>query len=133
MDEDFLDGIENLADTDGRYAKTAYLFLYDALQYTVNKLGKSTLPKDERHIGGADLLHGIAELALDRFGPFALSVLHHWGVYKTEDFGNIVFNLVDAELMSKTENDRTEDFVDVFDLGEELDWKRRRAEIKSLA
>ena len=133
MDEEFLRDLEEVAEADGRYAKAAYLFLYDALQYTVEKLGKSSLAKDQRHIGGADLLHGVGEYALDRFGPLALSVLRHWGVDKTEDFGNIVFNLVDAKLMSKTENDRPEDFVDVYDFEETLDWKKRRAEIRNLA
>ena len=133
MDEEFLRDLEEVAEADGRYAKAAYLFLYDALQYTVEKLGKSSLAKDKRHIGGADLLHGVGEYALDRFGPLALSVFRHWGIGKTEDFGNIVFNLVDAKLMSKTENDRPEDFLDVYDFEEALDWKKRRAEIRNLA
>ena len=133
MDEDFLRQLEEVAEGDGRYSKAAYLFIYDALQHTVEKLGKSELPKDQRHIGGKDLLHGIGEFALDRFGPLALSVLEHWGVHRTQDFGDIVFNLVEAELMSKTENDRPEDFVDVYDFSEELDWKKRRAEFKRQA
>ena len=133
MDEDFLRELEEVAERDGRYAKAAYLFIYDALQHTVEKLGKSELPKDQRHIGGKDLLHGIGEFALDRFGPLALTVLEHWGVRRTQDFGDIVFNLVDAELMSKTDNDRPEDFVDVYDFSVELDWKKRRSEFKRQA
>ena len=133
MDENFLRELEEVAERDGRYAKAAYLFIYDALQHTVEKLGKSELPKDQRHIGGKDLLHGIGEFALDRFGPLALTVLEHWGVRRTQDFGDIVFNLVDAELMSKTDNDRPEDFVDVYDFSVELDWKKRRSEFKRQA
>lgn len=133
MDEEFLSDLERVAETDGRYAKAAYLFLYDALQYTVEKHGKTSLAKEQRHIGGVDLLHGVAEYALDRFGPLAFTVLHHWGVTKTEDFGNIVFNLVDAKLMSKTEDDRPQDFVDVFDFEEAFNWKKRRTEIRNLA
>lgn len=130
MSGEFLEQIEQLAETDGRYRKEAYLFIYDALQYTVEKLGKAGLPKEQRHISGRDLLHGISEFGLDQFGPLTRAVFAHWGVNTTRDFGEIVFSLVDAKLMSKTEKDRMEDFADVYDLDTELDWKRRKAEFR---
>jgi len=130
MTSDFLEQIERLAETDGRYRKEAYLFIYDALQHTVTKLGKTNLPRDQRHITGRDLLQGISEYGLDQFGPLTRSVFAHWGVNSTRDFGEMVFQLVDAKLMSKTEQDRLEDFTDVYDLDEELDWKRRRADFR---
>ena len=37
-----------------------------------------------------------------------------WGVHKTADFGNMVFNLVEAEMMSRSEDDCREDFHDVY-------------------
>ena len=46
----------------------------------------------------------------------ARTVFRMWGIQKTGDFGDIVFNLVDAGLMSKTDEDCREDFRDVFDL-----------------
>ena len=113
MDENFLQSIEDLAERDGRFKKDAYLFIYDALQYTVEKLGKTDLPTEERHISGRDLLYGISEFALDQLGPLTRSVFAHWGIYKTRDFGEIVFNLVNAKLMSKTERDNIEDFIDI--------------------
>jgi uncharacterized repeat protein (TIGR04138 family) len=124
------DKLEEIVHRDGRYKQAAYLFVYEALQHTVQKLGKASLPKDQRHVSGRDLVCGISEHALDRFGPLALSVFEDWGIRETRDFGEIVFNLVDNEMMSKTEEDCIEDFVDVFDLDEELDWKRRRAEFR---
>ena len=60
MSGEFLEQVEHLAERDGRFRKEAYLFIYDALQYTVNKLGKTSLPKEQRHISGPDLLHGIS-------------------------------------------------------------------------
>ena len=133
MDDGFLEEVEALAERDGRYSRAAYLFVYDALQHTVEKLGKVSMPRDQRHVSGRDLLYGISEYALNQFGPLTRTVFEHWGVRETRDFGQIVFNLVEQGLMSKTDDDALEDFVDVYDFVEELDWKRRRAEFRRSA
>ena len=130
MDEQFLKDIEELAEADGRYAKAAYLFIYDALQYTVEKLGKENLPKQQRHVSGRELVQALSDYGMDQFGPLTASVFEHWGVRETRDFGEIVFNLVGANLMSKTEDDCIEDFTDVYDFDDEFDWKKRRSEFK---
>ena len=130
MDDQFLKDIEDLAESDGRYTKAAYLFIYDALQYTVEKMGKESLPKQQRHVSGRDLVRAISEYGMDQFGPLTASVFEHWGVRETRDFGEIVFNLVGANMMSKTENDCIDDFVGVYDFADEFDWKKRRAEFK---
>ena len=130
MDDAFLHDIEALAERDGRYSRAAYLFVYDALQHTVKKLGKESMPREQRHVSGRDLIYGISEYALDQFGPRTLTVFDHWGIRETRDFGEIVFNLVNDNLMSKTDDDRIEDFTDVFEFDVELDWKRRRSEFR---
>ena len=127
-----LQEIENLAERDGRYKRDAYLFVYDALEYTVQKLGKDALASEKRHISGRDLLFGISEHSADQFGPLTCSVFAHWGVEQTRDFGEIVFNLVGANLLRKTDEDRIEDFIDVYDFAEEFDWKKRKADLKRL-
>ena len=134
MDLKRLQKIENLAERDGRYKSDAYLFVYDALEYTVQKLGrdKDTLTEEKRHISGRDLLFGISEYSADQFGPLTCSVFAHWGVEQTRDFGEIVFNLVGANLLRKTDEDRIEDFADVYDFAEEFDWKKRKADLKRL-
>jgi uncharacterized repeat protein (TIGR04138 family) len=50
----------------------------------------------------------------------ARAVLAQWGVRRTDDFGEIVRNLVQADLLKKTEDDRLEDFQNAFDLDEAL-------------
>ena len=130
MDEQFLKDIEELAEADGRYAKAAYLFIYDALQYTVEKLGKENLPKQQRHVSGRELVQALSDYGMDQFGPLTASVFEHWGVRETRDFGEIVFNLVGANLMSKTEDDCIEDYTDVYHFDDEFDWKKLRAEFK---
>lgn len=130
MDDEFLQDIEAIAEADGRYARAAYLFLYEALEHTVTKLGKTSMPRQQRHVSGRDLVYGISECALDRFGPMARAVFQHWGIRETRDFGEIVFNLVEGNLMSRTDDDCIEDFDNVFDLDHELDWARRRGEFR---
>ena len=94
---------------DGRYHVNAYRFVYEALDYTVKQLEK------KRHISGRELLEGIKNLALEQFGALAVMVFDVWGVRKTADFGNIVFNLVEADLMSRSEDDNREDFDGVYE------------------
>jgi uncharacterized repeat protein (TIGR04138 family) len=97
---------------DGRYHVNAYRFVYEALDYTVKRLDK------KRHISGRELLEGIKNLALEQFGGLAVMVFDVWGVRKTADFGNIVFNLVEADLMSRSEDDSREDFEGVYEFRE---------------
>ena len=46
------------------------------------------------------------------------TVLNEWGITRCADFGDIVFNLIEYNVFSKTENDRREDFTEVFDFDE---------------
>lgn len=45
----------------------------------------------------------------------SLTVLKTWGITKTEDFGEIVFNLVESGQLGKTDRDRKEDFANGYD------------------
>jgi uncharacterized repeat protein (TIGR04138 family) len=104
--------LDQIIARDPRYKPEAYLFVHDALGHTWARLDH------RRHVTGRELLDGIKDLALKRYGPMAQAVLNSWGVRTTDDFGAIVFNLVDAELLSKTEEDRVEDFHAVYDFNE---------------
>jgi uncharacterized repeat protein (TIGR04138 family) len=97
---------------DGRYHVNGYRFVYEALDYSVKQLEK------KRHISGRELLEGIKNLAIEQFGGLAVMVFDVWGVRKTGDFGNIVFNLVEADLMSRSEDDCREDFDGVYEFRE---------------
>ncbi|MFY8268228.1 MAG: Minf_1886 family protein, partial [Terrimicrobiaceae bacterium] len=66
----------------------------------------------------AELLDGFRIHALAEFGPMALMVLDYWGVVSTADVGQMVFNLVQAGIFGKTDEDTTESFRDVFDFRE---------------
>ena len=117
--------IEQIAEDVGLYPPEAYQFVQDGLAYTVEKLhGREPEPRRERHSGeerpsrhvsGRDLSAGLREFALMQWGLLAPAVLRRWGITRTEDFGRIVFAMVESGWMSKTEEDTLEDFRNVFD------------------
>lgn len=108
--------IDDICLRDPRYSADAYYFLREALDFTVTTLNKPRQgPEKDRHISGRELLDGIRRYAIQEFGPMSLSVLKSWGVTTTADFGEIVFNLVESGKLGKTENDRKEDFHDIYD------------------
>lgn len=94
---------------DPRYPVSAYRFIYEGLDYTVKNIGC------KRHVTGRELAEGLRNLAIEQFGGLALLVLGQWNIGKTSDFGNMVFNLVEAGLMSRSDSDSPEDFTDVYD------------------
>lgn len=126
----FEEGLADIVQRDPRYACEAYEFLFHALHHTQRMLGRSSeIPpeklEDEKsnpvaHVSGPELLQGVCDLALHEYGLMARTVLRMWGINKTDDFGEMVFNLVAGGLMCKTDSDTREDFHDVFDLDEVL-------------
>ena len=102
---------------DKRYDPESYSFVMSALTYTSKKL------KKRGHVSGQELLDGIKDYALEQFGPMARIVLEHWGIKATDDFGEIVFNMINAGILGKTDQDskldfnNRYDFKDVFDKG----------------
>lgn len=109
--------IDRIVATDPRYDREAYYFVREALDYTQEKVCKRSGGRP-RHVTGKELLEGIREYALKQFGPLAMFVLNEWGIHRTEDFGEIVFNMVDAGLLLKTKDDKKEDFANGYDFEE---------------
>jgi len=117
--------LQGVVDKDCRYSMQSYQFIFEALDYTASHLGKkynSSIEK-ERHVTGQELSEGIKQFAVEKFGYMARIVLEQWGVTKSGDFGEIVFNLVDSGLMGKTETDSVDDFKDLYDFYLEFDEK----------
>jgi uncharacterized repeat protein (TIGR04138 family) len=118
--------LENLVRRDPRFPYEAYEFVFAALSHTQKVLGRTPSEEDaenpgpQNHVSGRELLEGIRELALREFGMMARIVFRLWGINRTDDFGAIVFNLVEEKLMSKTDQDTLDEFRDVFDLDQAL-------------
>jgi uncharacterized repeat protein (TIGR04138 family) len=130
----------DLLQRDRRYKLEAYAFLFEALSYAHDTLGlgqegdsEENLPgprdkrvskhesrRPERHLTGQELCHAIRQYALEQYGYCAKLVLNSWGVTRTGDFGEIVYNLIRIGQMRKTKQDRREDFDDVYDFDQAL-------------
>ena len=105
---------------DSRFDRKAYTLVREALDHTVKELRRKSPERagKSQHITGGELLHGIRSYALEQYGPLTKTVLNLWGVTRCADFGDIVFNLIEYNIFSKTENDRREDFSDIYDFDE---------------
>jgi uncharacterized repeat protein (TIGR04138 family) len=101
-----------------RFAEAAYFFVLEAVDYTLFLQGKRQGAPESRHISGRELLDGIRRCALEEFGPLAPFAFRSWGVHRTEDFGTIVFEMVDGGLLNRAESDHPRDFVDGFDFAQ---------------
>lgn len=101
--------LNELLQKDKRFPLEAYLLINDGLQYTYKMTGR------KEHITALELLEGIRRLMAERYGPLAKMVLNSWGIFSTDDIGQVVFNLIEAGLMVKSETNRLEDFHAVYD------------------
>ena len=110
----FDEALEKILANDSRYARDAYLFLREALDFTQKLIGKENRGQ-VRHVTGQELLDGIRQFALQQFGPMTATVFEEWGITNCRDFGEIVFNMVEIGLLAKTEKDSREDFQNGYD------------------
>lgn len=116
-----LQRILQLLHNDRRYKFEAYQFVREGLEYAHRELGlgcsapASEEPPPDAHVTGQQLSEALRLYALEQFGYLAKSVLRSWGVHKTGDFGEIVYNLIAINEMKKSERDCREDFDDVYD------------------
>jgi len=111
----------NVASSRLRYHREAYDFVIQSLRVAQELLGRMVAAHaddESAHISGQELLEGIRVLALKQFGMMAPAVFGHWGVHSTDDFGRIVFDLVEREEFRRTERDQMSDFTDVYSFDE---------------
>jgi uncharacterized repeat protein (TIGR04138 family) len=113
LEANFEEGLDQILAKDPRYKRDAYLFVRDALDYTQKTAARER--REGLHVSGQELLAGIRDYALAQFGPMTITVLEDWGLTRCEDFGEIVFNVVESGLFSKTDKDSREDFRGGYD------------------
>jgi uncharacterized repeat protein (TIGR04138 family) len=117
---DFGEIVSVICKEDPRFDRKAYDFVRLGLDHTVKEMRKKDTARAERsrHVSGPELLEGLRMYALEQYGPLAKTVLNAWGITRCAHFGEIVFNLIEYNVFSKTESDRREDFSDLFDFDE---------------
>lgn len=112
----FRDGVmDRIRLRESRYDERAYLFVLAALEFCQQRL------PERRHLTGRELAEGCRDLAMARYGVLARTVLEHWGVRSTADFGEVVFALVDTGLLMSQPQDSKDDFIGVYDFHEAFD------------
>lgn len=108
----------------GGYHERAYLFVLGTIEFLQSRL------EARRHVSGAELAWACRDFAQKQFGLLAPGVLAHWGIHRTEDFGRIVFTLVEVGLLVTQPGDTESDFEAVFQFadafGDSYEWQGLR-------
>lgn len=114
---------KKIRDKAGPYPMSAFAFVRDGLAHTVKMIyGETaagvTVSGPERHVSGQQLCIGLRDFAIRRYGLLSRTVLARWGIYRTDDFGKIVYAMIDAGLMRRSADDSFEHFQGVYDFDE---------------
>ena len=112
---EFDEAVDILLNSDSRYTREAYVFIRDGLDHTMKMMKRKG---NEGHVTGQQLCEGLKQYALKQYGPMVPTVFEYWGIKCTDDFGEIVWNLVELGVFGKTEGDSKADFKGVFDFTE---------------
>ena len=126
MNEEFYYIVSQIIQEDPRYHADSYEFVMEALNFAQKRF------RNTKHINGHEFLEGIKGLLIKKFGPMTISVLNYWGIKKTEDFGNIVFNLEQYKIIARDAQDQYETFKDGYDFQEVFDKGYRKQLAKRL-
>ncbi|MFB6355825.1 MAG: Minf_1886 family protein [bacterium] len=108
--DEFMDRITRTAINNPRYGREAYLFVLKGMEWSMDQLAQ------RRHLSGEEFAELLAAFARHEYGDMAQFVLNEWGIYSTRDFGEIVYKLIEMDLMSRQQGDSIEDFDQVFEL-----------------
>ncbi len=93
------DGVEDyLRGRRKRYAKEGYSFVLEVVCAQTQNLAP------------ADLLEALRLAAIQKFGGNAREQLRGWGITRCEDFGEIVFRLVEEHILGAEPDEKREDF-----------------------
>ena len=110
MDQKFNETISHIIRRDQRYHPDAYEFVNASVTYTARKLSRNRKPRGSRHVTAEELIAGGMDYAVSQYGFLAPEVLRQWGILCGEDFGNIVYNMIDEKLLSASAEDSQSDF-----------------------
>ena len=115
---EFAEAVDLVTNQDSRYDREAYFFLRDALDHTVKIGKKSREMQPDKHVTGQQLLEGIRHYALKLYGPMVVTVLDYWGVRQCQDFGEMVYNLINVGVFGKKDSDSIEHFKEGYSFKE---------------
>lgn len=102
--------LSQLARRYGQYPVEAYVFVGEGLHHASRNLGKHDAEGSDRHISAHELVAGVLELAVMRYGCLATSVMRSWSLRNSQDIGNVTFHLIEEGLFGKQPGDALDDF-----------------------
>ena len=107
--------VEQVAGDLAAYPPEAFAFVQQGLAWTVKALHQQRPPGASRHVTGQELAEGLRQVASHKWGKLARTVLERWRITGTFDFGRIVYAMIEAGLLAKTDSDVIDHFRDVYD------------------
>lgn len=113
--------LEDVLRDDRRFPPEAYAFLREGLSRAVKDThgdDENSPPPGQRHVSGQQLCRSLRDLAVERYGLLARTVLGRWNIRASVDFGEMVYLMIRHGFMRKTDEDSLEDFRDVYDFDE---------------
>ncbi len=116
IEQIFEKGIAEIISKDASYPAPAYYYVKDVINFTLNAVEKKTGKK--RHVSGQELILFFKEYTIDKFGPMSVDVLKEWNIIQTIDFGQIIFNMINQQLLLNSPEDSIDDFKDGYDFHE---------------
>lgn len=113
----FQETVELIIKKHPEYRADAYFFLHDTLQFSLKRRRKKAA---SAYLTTQELMDGFRLKVLQDFGPMSMTLLNYWGIKKCEDIGQMIFYLVEAGVLGKTQSDTLSSFSNIFDFEKEF-------------
>lgn len=109
-DREWNEAILGILRKDSHYGVRAYDFVNKSVEYAIGREARGSRPSGNRHVSGSELVRGVLEYAVSVYSVFVCDVFRYWNLQTGRDVGNVVYNMIDAGLLSAGPNDAIEDF-----------------------
>lgn len=100
------------------FPEDSYEFVVEAVSRARERATNAGGSPESEHVTTDHLLNAIRARAIQRWGKDAKAQLAQWGILRTEDIGEIVYNMVGTGYWAVSETDKPEDFANGYDFRE---------------
>jgi len=96
----------------------AYELIYKCLEHTIELHSQKLQDKrmQRMHISASELLLGVSDYLVKNFAEMSLFNLQCLGLDNNEAIGKAVFDMIEAKVLAKNENDNIHDFSKAEDI-----------------
>ena len=110
-DDFFKQGVRLIMEDDDTYPPEAYEFIRQSVSYAQRKKSQH---EESNQVSTAELVLEIKNYALKEYGPMAFYLLKKWSIDSTDDFGNIIYNLIEYKIFGEGDHDQRQDFNNAY-------------------